>query len=95
MRCAFYRSKKLPEFFIGESDVAYDVAHRDCVNRVVSRDRDDMSSVGHHCVLTLTNDPISKLFQCSNRIKMVDAWKFGHRYTSTSTCFPPVDLASS
>jgi hypothetical protein len=64
--------KELTEFIIGESGITDDIAHRDCIHRIVSRDSQDARSVGHDDVFALTCDPKASLFERPNCVKVID-----------------------
>ena len=76
-------SKELTKFVNGKASVSHDVAHRDGMHRVVTRDTEYARPISHHEMLTLAGDPKSGLFQGTNRIEVVDAREFWYSYTST------------
>lgn len=71
-------SEKSPEFIIGQPGIPDDIANRNCVVRIVSRNSHDPSSVGHDDVFALAGDPKAALLQHPNRIEVVDSRKCGH-----------------
>jgi hypothetical protein len=68
----------LTELIIREACVAHDVPHGDRVDGIMPWDAEDPRPIGHYDVFTLANDPEAYLLQCSNGIKMLDAWQPGH-----------------
>src|SRR5690606_29852003 len=77
-------SKQLPKLLVRQPSVAYDVAHRDRVNWVMARDRQDACAISHDDMLALSRDAKADFFQCADGLKMIHARKSGHGYASTS-----------
>ena len=65
--------KEFPELLGSETGILGDTAHRQRVDGVVPRNRDDPGAVGHDDVLALANDPEVCLLECSNCAEMIDA----------------------
>lgn len=72
-----------------------DAAHRDGIDRIVARDRQDSLAVAHHDVLALTHDPEAGLLQSAHCVQMVDAGKARQGYGVTSISRTSRPLASS
>ena len=58
--------KKLLELFDSETSVTNDAAHREFVDWVVARNRENTAPVTHHKVLTLADDLETGLLQSTN-----------------------------
>jgi len=59
-------SQQRPEILNGEAGVAYDPTHRERVDGIVARNRDDSGAVGHNDVLALASDSKPGLFERSH-----------------------------
>ena len=66
--------KQLAKRFDGEAGVADDTAEGKRVDGVVTRDGEDARAVGHNDVLALADHRKSGFFECTDGIKMIDAW---------------------
>ena len=69
--------KQLAKLFDGEASVAGDTAQGECVDWIVTRDREDARSVGHNDVLALADHRKSGFFESADGIEMIDARNFG------------------
>jgi hypothetical protein len=76
MRRLAPRSKQRAKFFDGESGVAGNAPHRECVDRIVARDRHDPGAVRHDDMLALTRDAEARFFQGSHGFEVIDAGDF-------------------
>jgi len=65
-----YRSAK---FILGEPGVANDAAHAERIYWIMSRNREDPDTVGHHNILSLPGNPKACLLQSADGVLMVDA----------------------
>jgi hypothetical protein len=77
VRCKARGLEQLAEAFERQTRVLDDAAHRDGIDRIVARDRQDPLAVAHHDVLALTHDPEAGFLQRPHRVQMVDAGKPG------------------
>jgi hypothetical protein len=59
--------------FDRKASISRNTAHGECVDRIMTRDRDDSLTVAHNDVLPLTHNPKSGFFECSHSVKMIDA----------------------
>jgi len=66
-------SQQRPELLGGEAGVAYDPTHRESVDWIMARDRDNSGTVSHYDVLALASDSKAGLFQGSHGCQVVDA----------------------
>jgi hypothetical protein len=55
--------QKFAEFFIGQSGIANNSAHGECIYRIVSRNGQDSRAVGHYDVTALTKDTEAGFFK--------------------------------
>ena len=72
------RLQERAEFIFREPGVADDAAHGERVHRIVSRNRDDPDTIGHHDVLALPGNAKARLLQSSYGVLMVDASNSWH-----------------
>ena len=72
-------SQQRLELLHGEAGVAYDSTHRERVDRIVARDRNNPGAVSHDDVFALPSDSKSGLLKRFHRCKMVDAGNPRHR----------------
>jgi hypothetical protein len=72
-------SQQRLELLNGETGVAHDSAHRERVDRIVARNRDDPGTVSHDDVLALACDLKASLFERFHGRKVVDTWYPRHR----------------
>src|SRR5436853_94659 len=70
--------EELLEFFDRQTRIPDDTAHRKRIHWVMTRDREDADTIGHHDVLALTYDPEASLFQSSDRILVVNPGNLRH-----------------
>ena len=73
------------EFLDSETCVTKDAAHREFVDRVVARDRENAAPVTHYDVFTLVDDFEAGLFESPNSSEMIYARELRHDYAGTST----------
>ena len=59
--------------------VLHDSPHRKRLDRIVTRNRDLMGSVGHDDVLSLPDDGESCPFEGPDRVQMIDPGNLRHR----------------
>jgi hypothetical protein len=72
------RSKQLSKLIDGEASANDDAAHGICIDRIVSRNDDRSLAVVHDDVLALPANDESDFLKGSDRVEVVDAWKFRH-----------------
>ena len=70
------RSQQLAKPLDRKPRVADDTAHGEGVDRIVARDGNDPSSVGHHHVLALARDAEARLLQGAHGGEVIDAGDF-------------------
>ena len=58
---------------MAQSGVPNNVAHGDCVDRIVPRNRDNSSPVRHHDMLALPRDPKSHLLKGADSVEVIHA----------------------
>lgn len=78
-------SEQLTKPVGAEASVSGDASHGECVDRVVSWNGQNSSSVRHNSVLALTNHFEASLSECPDRLCMVDARNLRHAQTLTVT----------
>lgn len=64
-------SEQRTELVHRQPGIAHDTAHRDCVDRIVSGNRENALPVSHHDVLALASDPETSFLERPNRLEMV------------------------
>lgn len=62
--------QQLPEPFDRQARIADDATHRERVDGVGSRNRENPGAIRHDDVLTLTKNPKARLFQGTNRVEV-------------------------
>lgn len=93
-----YASEQFPELLYRETCVTNDTAHRDRIDRVVTRDGEDAISIAHHDVFTLTHESKSCLLQRAHGVKVIDSRNLWQRYTATSisrTSWPRISSSTA
>ena len=75
---------EIAELLGSETRISGDTAHGECIDRVMARNCEYSSAIGHYDVLTLANDTKAGLLQCPNSVKVVDTRDLWQRYTVTS-----------
>ena len=68
--------EQITKLFDGQAGISGDTAHGECVDRIMTRDRQDALAVAHNDVFPLAHNPKSGLFECAHSVKMVDARDF-------------------
>ncbi len=58
--------------------VTHNIAHRNRMDRIVTRDGHDSTSIGHHDVLALPDYTEPRLLQGANRIEVIGSGQFRH-----------------
>ena len=81
-------SKKPLEFRDGEPGIPDDLAHRECVDRIVARDDDNPDAVAHDRVLSFADDLETGFLQGANGGLMAEARQLGHKPSDGD--MPPV-----
>lgn len=76
--------KQLAELFDGEPCVADNPGHCERMNRVIPRDRQKAEPLGHHNVLTLSEDANPGPLQGLHRSELIDAGNLGQVQRETS-----------
>jgi hypothetical protein len=71
-------SQEFTKLIGSQSGIAYDSAHRESVDGVVTRDRDDSGVVGHDDVFALPCDSEPGLLERANGVEMIDSGNTGH-----------------
>jgi hypothetical protein len=71
--------KQFFESFDGQTSVLDDSTHRKRVDRIVSRDRNEMATIAHYDVFALPQDLEPCSLENSHRPEMIYAGKLRHR----------------
>ena len=69
--------EQLPELLDRESGVTHKTAHREGIDRVVTRNGENSLAIRHHNMLALACNPETRLLKSTNCIQVVDASDFG------------------
>lgn len=70
--------QQLTKLLIRESCIPNDFAHRDGMDRIVSRNGYDPAPVCHHDVFSLTSNPETDFLQRTDRVEMIYAGQLRH-----------------
>lgn len=71
-------SEKFSEFFHGKPRVLGDSSHGKGIDRIISWDNNKAGAIGENNMPALTNDFKASLFQRTNGLTVLNAWKFRH-----------------
>ncbi len=72
------QSNEFFELFDGQPGIASNTAHRESVDRVVPRNRQDANTVGHNDMFALAHDMEASFFERAHRFEMINARNFRH-----------------
>jgi hypothetical protein len=79
-----FHLQELAEILDSQACALNNYSHGDRVNRVMSRDSDDVGTIGHDDVFALSFNPEACFLQSSNHIQMINARKSGHNYSHSA-----------
>jgi len=63
------------ELLDGQTRIASDAAHGECIDGIVSRDGNDAHTIAHDDMLSLTRDMKAGLLERAHSVKVIDAWE--------------------
>ena len=67
------QSEELAELLIRKTGITNNAAKRESIDRVVTRNSQDSSAIGHDDVFALTHDHEARFFEGAHSVEMVDA----------------------